>query len=222
MRGITTRIARESTTDDANEVEGLVGWMRTGTDSDPTEFDRELDDDPRCQRGLQDERGAFRARLASGTGQFDLRAAEPHRDLDSPLAEAASEPVSRIMTRKVTCVRGDMSAAEARARMLSRGVSGLPVVDNWGRAIGVVSKTDLVEHEVTASSQKTVNEIMMPMVFALGQEMSIGQAAALMAYEGIHRVIVVDDGGYLVGVVSSLDLARWLGWHSGHPVGRTL
>jgi CBS domain-containing protein len=86
----------------------------------------------------------------------------------------------------------------------------------------VVSKTDLVEHEVTASSQKTVNEIMMPMVFALGQEMSIGQAAALMAYEGIHRVIVVDDGGYLVGVVSSLDLARWLGWHSGHPVGRTL
>ena len=91
-------------------------------------------------------------------------------------------------------------------------MSGLPVVNNWGRAIGVVSKTDLVENEITsARDRRRVADIMMPLVFALPPDASIAQAAALMAYEGVHRVIVVDRGGYVVGVVSSLDIARWVG-----------
>ena len=49
---------------------------------------------------------------------------------------------------------------------------------------------------------------------------AVALAAALMAYEGVHRIVVVDRGGYVVGLVSSLDVARWLGTRAGHPVGQ--
>ena len=163
------------------------------------------------------------ARFATGTGQFDLRSGEPQEDSEESLSDAAAAPLALIMARKVICVRGDVDASEARSRMMARGVNGLPVVDNWGRAIGVISKSDLIEHEITGQpSGKQVLAIMTPLVFSLPPEASIGQVAALMAYEGIHRVVVVDRSGYLVGLVSALDIARWLGSRAGHPVGQEL
>lgn len=207
--------------DEATEVDTLLGGWLTGAD-DVGEFDRELDDDARRRR---DDGSRFRSttitRFATGTGQFDLRSGDPREAGDEPLVDAAAAPVSLIMARKVVCVRGDMDASEARSRMLARGVSGLPVVDNWGRAVGVITRSDLVEHEVTAKSAgRPVSDVMCPFVFSLPPEATIGQAAALMAYENVHRVVIVDRGGYVVGLVSTTDIARWLGSRAGHPVGQ--
>ena len=162
-----------------------------------------------------DTGGAFSDRLATGTGQFEV----PRSRM--ALRGSPDDPVSTIMTRKVVCARPEMDASLLRARLLERGVTGAPVVDDWGRVVGVASKSDLVEHEVTSERHgKTVAEIMMPMAFTLPPEAPIGQAAALMAYEGVHRVVVVDERGCVVGVVSALDVARWLGWCARYAVGR--
>jgi CBS domain-containing protein len=166
--------------------------------------------DPSVARG-----GAFADRFASGTGQFHV----PRSRLTSPRG-SSEDPISSIMTRKVVCARPEMDASLLRARMLEHGVSGAPVVDDWGRVLGVASKTDLIEHEVTSErGQKTVGDIMMPMAFTLPAEASIGQAAALMAYEGVHRVVVVDTKGCVVGIVSTLDIAKWLGWCTRYSAG---
>lgn len=158
--------------------------------------------------------GKFLDRLATGTGQFEV----PRSRL--ALRGSPDDPISSIMTRKVVCARPEMDASLLRARLVERGVSGAPVVDDWGRVLGVVSKTDLVEHEVTSERGKhSVADIMMPMVFTLPPEAPIGQAAALMAYEGVHRVVVVDHKGCVVGLVSTLDIARWLGWCARYAVG---
>jgi predicted transcriptional regulator len=165
--------------------------------------------------GLTEEGGAFDERLATGTGQFEVPG--PRRALRG----SPDDPIARIMTRKVLCARPEMDASFLRTRLLERGVSGAPVVDDWGRVVGVASKTDLVEHEVTSErGVKTVAEIMMPLAFTLPPEAPIGQAAALMAYEGVHRVIVVDRRGCVIGLVTSLDIARWLGWCARYAVGR--
>jgi CBS domain-containing protein len=208
--------------DDATEVETFFSqWRAARSDDAELAFDRELDDDPRRRRG---DGSSFRdtPRFATGTGQFDLRG-EPHEPDEDRLVDAAATPLSLVMARKVVCVRADLDACEARSRMLARGVSGLPVVDDWGRAVGVVSKGDLLEHEVTsARCGRRVADVMMPLCFSLPEDATIGQAAALMAYEGIHRVVVVDRGGYVIGLVSALDVARWLGSRAGHPVGQEL
>src|SRR5262249_50102003 len=75
-------------------------------------------------------------------------------------------------------------------------------------------------HEVDVAG-KTVGDIMVPLAFALPESASIAQAAALMAYEGVHRVPVVSTSREVVGLISSLDVLRWLAQRSGFLVPPT-
>jgi CBS domain-containing protein len=59
-------------------------------------------------------------------------------------------PVTRIMTEKPVCVRPDISGALARLLMLDRGIGALPVVDEQGRPLGMLSKTDMVRESAAA------------------------------------------------------------------------
>ncbi len=159
-------------------------------------------------------------------------------------------PVSAIMTSDVICVQKDLSVEALATLLLERGFSGAPVVDVNGCPIGLVSKTDLVRerHEDGGLEEReplcvcggggveyergpgfhavpialaTVADIMMPIVFAVPENATVAKAAALMAFEGVHRVPVVSSGGQVVGVLSSLDILRWLAEHAGWLIGRT-
>ena len=159
-------------------------------------------------------------------------------------------PVSAIMTSDVICVQKDLSVEALTTLLLERGFSGAPVVDANGCPIGLVSKTDLVrerhddggleereplcvcggggvEYELGPGfhavqiARATVADIMMPIVFAVPENATVAKAAALMVFEGVHRVPVVSSGGQVVGVLSSLDILRWLAEHAGWLVGRT-
>ena len=46
-------------------------------------------------------------------------------------------------------------------------------------------------------------------------------AAALMAYENIHRVPVVAADGAVIGIVSAMDIVRWVAEQDGYVVGRS-
>ncbi len=56
----------------------------------------------------------------------------------------------------------------------------------------------------------------MSLVFSLPEHASLAQAAALMALEGVHRIPVVAADGKVVGIVSSLDLMRWMARRGGY------
>ena len=45
-------------------------------------------------------------------------------------------------------------------------------------------------------------------------------AAALMAFEGVHRIPVVDDAGRVSGVITTLDVLRWLAQEEGYLAPR--
>ena len=57
----------------------------------------------------------------------------------------------------------------------------------------------------------------MPFAFTLGPRASLAQAAAMMSTEALHHVLVVDDDRTLVGVISTLDITRWLARDGGPP-----
>lgn len=61
----------------------------------------------------------------------------------------------------------------------------------------------------------TVADVTVPYVLSLHQEAPISVAAALMAYEGVHRLPIVDTTGEVIGVVSTLDIVRWLAESTG-------
>jgi CBS domain-containing protein len=65
-------------------------------------------------------------------------------------------------------------------------------------------------------AEATVQDIMMPIVITLEESAPIALAAALMAAEGVHRVPIVGTGGTVVGIVSALDVLRWLAHQDGY------
>ncbi len=156
--------------------------------------------------------------------------------------EASRLPLSSVMTGDIVCVRPGLTIEALAALFVDRRISGAPVVDDSGRPIGVVSKSDLVRARVEdgvalvadvwrpedawtvhgfhlePQSAGTVADIMMPLAFTLPEDATLSQAAAIMACEGVHRVPVTAGDGTIVGIVSAMDVVRWLADHDGYAV----
>ncbi len=173
---------------------------------------------------------------------IDATGATTEQSLTYGVTEEAT--VAEIMTRSTYCVLADVRADAAAALLLTHRLSGLPVVEPDGRPIGVVSKTDLLLHlhercdgrerpspddaalrAVIAAGghdprvdTTTVLDVMMPMVFSLTPEVPITRAAALMAGEGVHRLPIVDERGAVCGILSALDIVRWVALQAGFEV----
>ena len=129
-------------------------------------------------------------------------------------------PVSDIMARDVIAVTPDLRIEDLEELLLDKGISGAPVVNDVGKPIGIVSKTDLLHRKGMPDSDKVkVSDIMMRTAYCLAENESIARAAGLMAFEGIHRVPVVGARGMVSGVVSPLDIMRWLARQHGYPIG---
>ena len=126
-------------------------------------------------------------------------------------------PLSEVMTGDVFCVRPGVTIEVVAELLTEHGITGVPVVDEAGRAIGVISKTDLVQARHDRLGE-TAADIMMPIAFTLPENASLSHAAALMAYEGIHRLPVVAADGSVVGIVSAMDVVRWLARTDGYLV----
>lgn len=137
-------------------------------------------------------------------------------------------PVTTIMTNEVVSVEADASIENVQWLLLTRGIGAVPVLDAAGGPIGILSKSDLLrdrdEPEVSvrlrdgtderlgerATSGLSARDIMTPVIHALLESASIAAAAALMTRERVHHIVVVSEAGALRGIVSSLDIARWV------------
>lgn len=142
-------------------------------------------------------------------------------DAEPSLADRTS--VQAAMTRAVVAVKADLPLERARALFLERGIGGAPVVDDEGRPIGIVSKTDLLRAGAAAAAS-TVADAMSRNVLTLPELAPISEAATLLAGEGVHRAPVLSRDGRVVGMVTVLDLLRWLAQQDGAlmPSGHSL
>jgi CBS domain-containing protein len=170
--------------------------------------------------------------------------ADPPSRSGSPTRDT---PLSAVMTAPARTVTADSSLAALTGLFLEAGISAAPVVDERGRAIGIVSKSDLLrayseaERESLATEaeqlgqrplgaaapdgtpparagEARVFEVMTRLVFALGADASLSRAAALMSYEGVHRIVVTAADGTALGVVSALDILRFMARCDGYVV----
>ena len=128
-------------------------------------------------------------------------------------------PLTEIMSRELTCASRDLGADRVAELMIGNHIGCVPVVEDPGRPIGMITKRDFVEHLLAADrdalASRTAAELMMPMAIALGEHATIAHAAALMASDDIHHIAVVDREGRLIGVVSTMDIVRWLARNDG-------
>lgn len=141
---------------------------------------------------------------------------------------------SDIMTTEVVAVRPDMPAREVARLLLDRGISAVPVVDDEGLPIGIVSEGDLIGRNDTErharrdwwltlaaeggalsdellaglrAAERTAREVMTAPVVTVGEDTPVEQIASLLRSHRIKRVPVVRNGR-IVGIVSRADLLQ--------------
>lgn len=139
--------------------------------------------------------------------------------------------VEEIMTRDVITVAPETTIHRAAGLLADHGISGVPVVDDRGAVVGILSEGDLIVRQrprprpsrwrlffqdgerLAREYQKavgtTVAEVMTRTVIDVRPDAPIETAAALLDQHRIRRLPVMDDG-QLVGVVSRGDLVKTL------------
>ena len=109
-----------------------------------------------------------------------------------------------LMTKNVVTCGPSQSIERAAAMLSEKKISGLPVVDERGYILGVLSEVDIITRQ---PEHKTVGDVMTRTVIAVNEETPIERIAAQIAQHRIKRVPVTRDG-VLVGIVTRSDLVR--------------
>ncbi|MEV0937601.1 CBS domain-containing protein [Streptomyces phaeochromogenes] len=134
--------------------------------------------------------------------------------------------VSDVMTLTVVAVGRDAPFKEIVETMGQWRVSAMPVLEGEGRVIGVVSEADLLPKEefrdsdpslyeqrrrlsdVAKAGAVTAAELMSTPAITVHPDVTLAQAARIMALRRVKRLPVVDDVGMLQGIVSRADLLK--------------
>jgi predicted transcriptional regulator len=117
--------------------------------------------------------------------------------------------VREIMEPNVVWLPEDMPLKQAAEVLSERQIGGGPVCARDGKVVGMVSKTDLTEYYGSANEARLVRDVMTPETLAVDPEAPVERAIELMAFEGVHRLLVL-DGESLAGIVTSMDVLRAL------------
>jgi len=143
--------------------------------------------------------------------------------------------VADVMSRDVITVQPQTPLNQAIQILAERRITGLPVVDDTGKLVGVISETDLMwqetgvtppayimfldsviylqnpttyERDLHKALGQTVGEVMTTDAITIKPEKPLPQAAKLMHEKHIRRLPVVDDTGKVMGILTRGDIIR--------------
>jgi len=145
-----------------------------------------------------------------------------------------------LMAPNPISLRVDANVAEALALLTDKNISAAPVIDEAGRPVGVLSRSDILVHDreqprkvahqpayffehetrgghkVPADFQiedvdgTSVGDLMTPAVFSVAPETPVAHVVSEMIGLHVHRLFVVDGDGTLVGVITTMDVLKRL------------
>ena len=111
--------------------------------------------------------------------------------------------VGEIMTPNVISVSEDATSREVAQVLDRHRISGLPVCDDAGHMVGLISEFDLI----AKPNAHTAGEAMTRDVISVMEDTSVDEVRYLLVHRRIKRVPVL-RGQKLVGIVSRADLVR--------------
>lgn len=146
-----------------------------------------------------------------------------------------SKTVADVMTADPAVVKPDTYLKEAIKLLAEQEISGLPVVDDEGKLVGVLSETDLMWQETGVDPPpyfmfldsiiylqnpakydkllhkalgQTVGEVMSDQPISITRDCPFKEAAQLMYKRKVRRLPVVDESNQVVGIITRGDIVR--------------
>ena len=117
--------------------------------------------------------------------------------------------VSEIMTKNVATVQRGATVAEAAAIMAEKRISGI-VVMQAEKIVGIMTERDLLKKVIAANRDPAsvkMEEIMTSPVEIIPPHFAVFTASRVMEKAHIRR-LVVEDNGWLCGIVTQTDIFR--------------
>jgi CBS domain-containing protein len=126
-----------------------------------------------------------------------------------------------IMQRPVKWILEHDTAATAARVMRDENIGFLPVCDRSGRVVGTLTDRDLAVRVVADDlpSGTLVAAVMSHDLVACAATDELAHAEELMSSRHKARIVCIDDGGHLAGVISIADVAKH---DDGARAGRTM
>jgi CBS domain-containing protein len=121
--------------------------------------------------------------------------------------------VGDLMTLDPVTIAIDATLEDAETLLRDYHITGLPVTDEGGRLVGVISQTDLLYLALPTvqalirhrDSGIRIGEVMSIPAVTVDVTATLGEAARMMHRNHLHRLVVIDAAGRPVGVLSSMD-----------------
>ena len=168
--------------------------------------------------GIESEDDGFGARtIARDEGRLDVISAQG-TDVSvgtvvSPTEIPMHEPAcaGEVMTERVATAGPGTGLVKIAALMRDQNVGIVPIVDADRRVLGVITDRDIVVRvDANAASPADVlaENVMTTDPVTVRPEDDLHDVIDRMGDEGLQRVLVVDDLGRLVGIISISDLAQ--------------
>ncbi|MEW6499665.1 MAG: CBS domain-containing protein, partial [Cyanobacteriota bacterium] len=143
--------------------------------------------------------------------------------------------VADVMSRDPIVVRPETLLNEAIQILAERHISGLPVVDDVGKLVGIISETDLMwqetgvtppayimfldsviylknpatyERDLHKALGQTVGEVMSKNPITISPDKTLREAATIMHDRSVHRLPVLDSTDQVIGILTRGDIIR--------------
>jgi len=140
-----------------------------------------------------------------------------------------------IMTENVITIKHDASIKELSELLLEKKISGVPVIDEEGKLIGIASEGDVIVQDTELHSPRyfkildaiiyleslnkfkerlmkhlavKVSEIMTKKVITASAQTRVDEIAEIMVNEKINRVPVVSEDGRPIGIITRADILK--------------
>ena len=146
-----------------------------------------------------------------------------------------SKTVAEVMSRDPILVRPQTPLKEAIQILAEKRISGLPVIDDVGKLVGIISETDLMwqetgvtppayimildsviylqnpgayERDLHKALGQTVGEVMSKNPLTISPDKPLREAAKLIQDHKVHRLPVLDNVGKVIGILTRGDIIR--------------
>jgi CBS domain-containing protein len=146
------------------------------------------------------------------------KGSKPYRiyaDVYGDPAARSHRPVVDAMSPVMVCLAPHVPLAAVRQILERQRLTGAPVIGEGEQLLGIVEWEDLL----AAPGDATAGQVMHH-ALALPSWTPIAKAAAIMSSENIDLATVVDANRRVQGLLSALDIVRWLAREDGYVLSR--
>ena len=120
--------------------------------------------------------------------------------------------VAQFMTEDLITVNKSQTLSEAGVTMADAEIKSVVVTDGADHPLGILTSTDFIQMaaDETTPTAASVDEYMTHDIVTTTAETLVHDAAELMMEHDISHLPIVEDGGRLVGIVTTTDVAAYV------------